>query len=120
MKTLHEIDNLASTLLQKLPELMQAGTVYASDLVHRFVMYIIILNAVELLGIISILAFGCFITKKVLKWAKGDVDRMGGFICGFLVFVCISIPLLGVAVTCFNNLVQVYFVPEMFIINYFK
>lgn len=121
METLKELDKISADLLTKLPELMQAGTVYANDLMARFVKYIVITNVVEICLIILATIFSCVVNYLIYKNFKQTY--VGGDIVITLstLFWFFFILFLGVEThTSVKDIITVLYVPELFIINYFK
>ena len=131
MKTLQELDILASGLLQKLPELMQTGTVYASDLMARFIKYIIVLNTIEVIASFLLIIIHAIVAVKWWKYAREQdakktgayhsSDYTGAFIITNVVFsMSVYIFLFINLGQSISDLIQINYVPELFIINYFR
>lgn len=126
METLKELDKLSASLLEKLPELMQDGTVYANDLLVRFIKYLVILNSVELFLASVLLFVVCMISYKWCLWIKqqdvhDNADRWFVFcLVNFVSVLFLCIPLAYFCFTRVTVIITALTVPEVAIINYFK
>lgn len=126
MKTLTELDNLSASLLTKLPELMNTGTVYANDLFIRFIKYIVIVNSVYAVGnfilttIVSVIIYRTIKSamKKVIEDRHSDAGILAGIITIFgLMIIAFSVATFFEALT---RIITALTVPELSVINYFK
>lgn len=129
MKTLNELDTLASNLLQKLPELMQAGTVYANELTHRFVIYSLVKASITATVCSIVIVSYIILTVKWFKWCikkesnsnmytRGDY-YVGWVLGNFALFVLL-LPALNGLTQSFETIMQALYLPELLILNYFK
>lgn len=126
METLKQLDILAGDLLKKLPDLMQAGTVYANDLMHRFILYVTLINGVtillNILGIIilSVITykFYGFCKKNLEVWESGvSVFLIGSSLFIYGIFV---VELVDNIIYPVKTIIKIQLVPEIYIIDYFK
>ena len=123
METLNEIDKMAASLLQKMPEIMEGGLEYGGELMERFITLRVIMESVPIALFILFLypvykGNKWMITSLVNKeWEyQSDGDQ-------FFLSLLWNIPYLLVTISMiksFSDLITLLVVPEMYIINYFN
>jgi hypothetical protein len=112
METLKSLDVVASKLLQQLPVLMQQGTLYASELYIKFIKYSFAINWFYLIIGIVFIIIGIFLFYVICHL----FEETGGTIASLLFFI----PGLVIVINCIHNLVQLSYMPELYLINYFN
>lgn len=122
MESLKELDKIGTELLTKLPEMMQAGTVYASDLMARFVKYAVVINSMRAVVAIILIVIFVTISYKCFVWVKSqDGEHLMPYaIVHLLGLALIYAPLITILCTSIQNIITLTYVPEIYIINYFK
>jgi hypothetical protein len=123
--SLAALDKVAADLLLKLPEIMNSGTEYGMDLFHRFITYVLLTEGIALFiwSAISLIIIFTGTIKKIHKVVveKHSSEDWGGGPWFFLYFLYF-IPIITVLsmFESISTIIQIIFVPELYLINYFS
>ena len=115
MEALKSLDVIASQLLEKLPEMIEAGTLYGNDLFERFIQYSIIINTVMLFCFLIVIAL-CIYAIRYSRSLNDSGDRFGIIMISTVVLVLFVLFSIGNIV----SLVRIKYIPELYLIEYFK
>lgn len=126
MKTLNELDKIGAELLTKLPDLMQSGTLYATELYTRFIKYALVQNSIGLVLVLGVLGLSIvgsikwarYIMKEECSYSRNDLWFV--FAMVHIVFGFIDVVLIMGVIHASVSILQIVYVPELYLINYFK